>query len=65
MTDKLIKIAICWITSAVLLYLGVAFMAASFDISTWDEMGRYAAGLLWVALSAAVVPAILVGEDFI
>ena len=65
MTDKLIKIAICWITSAVLLYLGGAFMAASFDISTWDEMGRSMAGLLWIALSAAAVPAILVGEDFI
>ena len=65
MTDKLIKIAICWATSAALLYLGGAFMAASFDISTWGEMGRYAAGLLWVNLSAAVTPAILVGEDFI
>ena len=65
MTDKLIKIAICWITSAALLYLGGSFMAASFDISTWDEMGRSMAGLLWIALSAATVPAILVGEDFI
>ena len=65
MTDKLIKIAICWITSAILLYLGGAFTAASFDISTWDEMGRAMAGLLWIALSAAAVPAIMVGEDFI
>lgn len=65
MTDKLTKIAICWITSAVLLYLGGSFAAASFDISTWDEIGRSMAGLLWIALSAAAVPAILVGEDFI
>ena len=64
MTDKLIKIAVCWVTSAALLYLGGAFMAASFDISTWDEMGRSMAGLLWIALSAAAVPAILVGGDF-
>ena len=65
MTDKLIKIAICWVTSAILLYLGGAFMAASFDISTWDEMGRSMAGLLWIILAAVAVPAILVGEDFI
>lgn len=65
MTDKLINIAICWATSAALLYLGGAFMAASFDISTWDEIGRAMAGLLWIALSAAAVPAILVGEDFL
>ena len=65
MTDKLINIAICWATSAALLYLGGAFMAASFDISTWDGMGRSMAGLLWIILAAAAVPAILVGEDFI
>ena len=64
MTDKLINIAICWITSAALLYLGGSFMAASFDISTWDEMGRTMAGLLWIILAAVAVPAILVGGDF-
>ena len=65
MSDKLIKIAICWITSAVLLYLGGVFMAASFDISTWDALGRGMVGVMWTLLAAAAVPAILVGEDFI
>ena len=65
MTDKLIKIAVCWITSAVLLYLAGSFAAASFDISMWDSLGRGMAAMMWLVLAAAVVPAILVGEDFI
>lgn len=65
MTDKLTKIAICWITSAVLLYLGGSFAAASFDISTWSIDGRVIIVALWGMLAAAAVPAILVGGDFI
>ena len=65
MTNKLIKIALCWTSSAAIIYLAGAFMAASFDITIWDEFGRAMAGLGWLAFAAAAVPAILVGEDFI
>ena len=65
MTNKLIKIAVCWITSAALLYLGGAFTAANFDISMWDDLGRGMAAMMWLVFAAAAVPAILVGEDFI
>ena len=65
MTDKLIKIAICWATSAILLYLGGSFAAASFDITMWDGLGRGMVAMMWLILAAAAVPAIIAGEEFL
>lgn len=65
MTDKLIKIAVCWVTSAVLLYLAGAFMATNFDITMWGFDGRIIAAVVWLILAAAAVPAIIAGEEFL
>lgn len=59
MTNKLIKIAICWTTSAVLLYLAGSFAAASFDISTWQEHWRGLVAMMFFASSAATVVTVI------
>lgn len=61
MTDKLIKIAIMWATSAALLYLGGAFATANFTPMEWDSLIRAAIGLMWPILAAASVMTVLLG----
>ncbi|MCX2894360.1 hypothetical protein ORG27_12310 [Stenotrophomonas lactitubi] len=48
------KAVLAWILSGLVLYGIGSFVAASFDIATWNADGRFAVSLLWVGASIAL-----------
>lgn len=52
--STILKGALAWTLSALVLYGVGSFVAASFDISSWDAEGRALICMLWVAASIAL-----------
>jgi len=56
---KAIKIILAWIVLAgllvaLVLYILGSFTVNLFDISNWDELGRFLAGFLWLIFSCVL-----------
>lgn len=52
--STIIRGVFAWILSALVMYGVGSFVAASFDISSWDAEGRALICMLWVAASIAL-----------
>lgn len=52
--STILKVACAWILSALVLYGIGSFVAASFDIASWDAEGRAIICMLWVGASIAL-----------
>lgn len=52
--SAIFKVVCAWVLSALVLYGIGSFVAASFDIATWDAEGRALLAMLWVAASLAL-----------
>lgn len=50
----ILKIVLAWALSALVLYGVGSFVAASFDIASWDTEGRALICVLWVGASIAL-----------
>lgn len=49
--NQIIKVLISSVILGVMLYLTGAFCNVSFNIQTWDPIGRNIVGLLWIVFS--------------
>lgn len=52
--SAIFKVVCAWILSALVLYGIGSFVAASFDIASWDAEGRALICMLWVGASSAL-----------